>query len=140
MREVECRFRTRRGTVHTVLVSADIIEVNREPHVIGFFLDVTERKRVESELLRTVAREKELGQLRSNFVSMVSHEFRTPLGIIQSSAEILEDYLEQLERSAKTICNQSVRIPAAWLRPWRKCSSPEVSIRARLNSSLRRWT
>jgi signal transduction histidine kinase len=28
---------------------------------------------------------------------MVSHEFRTPLGIIQSSAEILEDYLDQLE-------------------------------------------
>jgi signal transduction histidine kinase len=27
----------------------------------------------------------------------VSHEFRTPLGIIQSSAEILYDYLEQLE-------------------------------------------
>ena len=48
-------------------------------------------------MLRTLAREKELGQLRSNFVSMVSHEFRTPLGVIQSSAEILEDYLDRLE-------------------------------------------
>jgi signal transduction histidine kinase len=43
-----------------------------------------------------LAREKELGQLRSNFVSMVSHEFRTPLGIIQSSAEILEEYFDRL--------------------------------------------
>src|SRR5262249_52952859 len=51
--------------------------------------DITVRKQAESELLQTLAREKELGQLRSNFVSMVSHEFRTPLGIIQSSAEIL---------------------------------------------------
>jgi PAS domain S-box-containing protein len=109
VREVECRFRTRRGTIHSVLVSADIVEVNREPHVIGFFLDVTERKRVESELLRTVAREKELGQLRSNFVSMVSHEFRTPLGIIQSSAEILEDYLEQLEPAEREDHLQSIR-------------------------------
>jgi signal transduction histidine kinase len=41
-------------------------------------------KRAETELLRTVAREKELSQLRSNFVAMVSREFRTPLGIIQS--------------------------------------------------------
>jgi PAS domain S-box-containing protein len=81
LREVECQFRTRRGTLHTVLVSADIVEVNREQHMLGFFVDITERKRVENELLRTVAREKELGQLRSNFVSMVSHEFRTPLGI-----------------------------------------------------------
>jgi len=58
--------------------------------------DITQRKQAEAELLRTLAREKELSQLRSNFVSMVSHEFRTPLGIIQSSAEILEDYLERL--------------------------------------------
>jgi signal transduction histidine kinase len=56
-----------------------------------------ERKRAEAELLRTLAREKELGQLKSTFVSMVSHEFRTPLGIIQSSAEILHDYFSQLD-------------------------------------------
>src|SRR6185436_5077750 len=36
--------------------------------------------------------EKELSKLKSNFVSMVSHEFRTPLGIIQSSAELLRDF------------------------------------------------
>jgi len=47
--------------------------------------------------------------LRSNFVSMVSHEFRTPLGIIQSSAEILEDYLEQLEPIERNDHLQSIR-------------------------------
>lgn len=59
--------------------------------------DITDRKNAEAELIKSVAREKELGQLKSNFVSMVSHEFRTPLGIIMSSAEILRDYLEQME-------------------------------------------
>jgi PAS domain S-box-containing protein len=59
--------------------------------------DITERKQAETELLKALAREKELGQLKSSFVSMVSHEFRTPLGIIMSSAEILQDYLDQLE-------------------------------------------
>ncbi len=59
--------------------------------------DISERKQAEAELLRALAREKELSALKSNFVSMVSHEFRTPLGIIMSSAEILGDYLEQLE-------------------------------------------
>src|ERR1700726_660995 len=77
--------------------------------MLGFFADITERKRAENELLRTVAREKELGQLRSNFVSMVSHEFRTPLGIIQSSAEILEDYLDQLEPAERKDHLQSIR-------------------------------
>jgi len=58
--------------------------------------DISERKRVEAELLRALAREKELSQLKSNFVSLVSHEFRTPLGVISSSAEILRDYLVDL--------------------------------------------
>jgi PAS domain S-box-containing protein len=59
--------------------------------------DITHRKQAEAELLRSLAREKELGQLKTNFVTTVSHEFRTPLGIIMSSAEILRDYLERLE-------------------------------------------
>ena len=77
--------------------------------------DITQRKQAEAELVRTLAREKELGQLRSKFVSMVSHEFRTPLGIIQSSAEILKDYLEQLEPSERedhlqSICHNTRRM------------------------------
>jgi signal transduction histidine kinase len=60
-------------------------------------------------LVRTLAREKDLGQLRSKFVSMVSHEFRTPLGIIQSSAEILEDYLDQLEPAERKDHLESIR-------------------------------
>jgi PAS domain S-box-containing protein len=71
--------------------------------------DITQRKLAEAELVRTLAREKELGQLRSKFVSMVSHEFRTPLGIIQSSAEILEDYLDQSEPAERKDHLQSIR-------------------------------
>jgi PAS domain S-box-containing protein len=108
VREFECKARNHRG-VGTLLVSADIIEINREPHVIASCLDITQRKLAEAELLRTLAREKELGQLRSNFVSMVSHEFRTPLGIIQSSAEILEDYLDQLNPDERKDHLQSIR-------------------------------
>jgi signal transduction histidine kinase len=60
-------------------------------------LDITQRKRAEVELLKTLEREKELSQLKSNFVSMVSHEFRTPLGIIQSSAELLRDFHHRMQ-------------------------------------------
>jgi PAS domain S-box-containing protein len=109
VREIEVRARSQRGTVHTLLLSAESIEINREPHLLIFALDITERKRAEAELFRALAREKELGRLRSEFVAMVSHEFRTPLGIIQSSAEILGDYLERLKPSEREDHLQSIR-------------------------------
>jgi PAS domain S-box-containing protein len=71
--------------------------------------NISERKQAEAELLKSLAREKELGQLKSNFVSMVSHEFRTPLGVIMSSAEILENYLDQLEPEERREQLQSIR-------------------------------
>jgi signal transduction histidine kinase len=64
--------------------------------VRGSVFDISARKAAEEELLRAYQREKELGELKSSFVSMVSHEFRTPLGIIHSSAEILERYFDRL--------------------------------------------
>jgi signal transduction histidine kinase len=74
----------------------------------AFITDISERKHAEAELLKSLEREKELGQFKSNFVSMVSHEFRTPLGIIQSSAEILRDYFEQLEADERCEQLQSI--------------------------------
>ena len=44
----------------------------------------------EEKTRQALAREQELNQLKSNFVAMVSHEFRTPMTIIRSSVEILE--------------------------------------------------
>jgi PAS domain S-box-containing protein len=73
------------------------IELNGRHFIQAIVNDISERKRAEAELQRALAHERELSQLKSNFVSMVSHEFRTPLGIIMSSAEILKDYLETLE-------------------------------------------
>jgi signal transduction histidine kinase len=74
--------------------------------ILSVGIDITDRKRVEAELLHNYAREKELNELKSRFVAMVSHEFRTPLAIITSSAEILDAYLDRLppdERRANLI-------------------------------------
>ncbi len=96
IRQKECRWRNRHGQLFTVLLSAETITLDNSPHVLLLALDITHRKRAEVELLKTLEREKELSQLKSNFVSMVSHEFRTPLGIIQSSAELLSDFYDKM--------------------------------------------
>lgn len=46
----------------------------------------------EAEILKALEKERELGELKSRFIAMVSHEFRTPLTTIQSAAELLEYY------------------------------------------------
>lgn len=51
-----------------------------------------QRKQAEGEIRKALEKEKELTELKSRFISMTSHEFRTPLTTIQSSAELLENY------------------------------------------------
>lgn len=61
--------------------------------------EITERQAAEkalrasqTELEEALEKEKELNMLKSRFVSMASHEFRTPLSTILSSTELLEAY------------------------------------------------
>lgn len=49
------------------------------------------------ELREALERERKLGLVKSDFVSLVSHEFRTPLGVIMSAAEVLMRYFDRLE-------------------------------------------
>ncbi|WP_052731319.1 two-component regulator propeller domain-containing protein [Spirosoma radiotolerans] len=61
---------------------------------IGIASDVTSQKEKEFVLQQSLLREQELNHLKSQFVSTASHEFRTPLTTIQSSAELIKMYLD----------------------------------------------
>lgn len=54
--------------------------------------EVDERLEAEARLRETLQKEKELGELKSRFVSLVSHEFRTPLTTVMSSADLIAAY------------------------------------------------
>jgi len=64
--------------------------------VIWTFLDITGRKKSETEIREALEQQQALNELRSRFVAMTSHEFRTPLAAILSAEELLRHYGDRL--------------------------------------------
>lgn len=59
--------------------------------------EVSIRKRAEEDAKKALDRERELNELKSKFVSIASHEFRTPLTTILSSASLIKQYSRRSE-------------------------------------------
>lgn len=84
------------GDVRWLEISGVVFEWQGAPATLNFLTDVTLRRQVEQEVRSALARERELSELKSRFVAVASHEFRTPLAAILSSVELLDDYGERL--------------------------------------------
>jgi PAS domain S-box-containing protein len=69
--------------------------------VVCSLRDITARKQVERQLRGNLEQEHELSQLKSRFITTVSHEFRTPLAVIQASTDLLKHYSDRLTEEHK---------------------------------------
>ncbi|QNL52584.1 PAS domain-containing sensor histidine kinase [Olivibacter sp. SDN3] len=56
---------------------------------------ISELEEAKEDVSLSLEKEKDLNQLKSRFVSMASHEFRTPLSSVQLSASLIERYLDK---------------------------------------------
>lgn len=74
----------------------------------AFIRDITQRKQAEDEIRISLERQRELNQLKSRFVSMASHEFRTPLATIQSSAELVKLYAQRMPEDERQSLLQAI--------------------------------
>jgi PAS domain S-box-containing protein len=78
-----------------------VVDITRQIH----FQEELEAKVIErtQELTESLSREKELNEMKSHFVSMASHEFRTPLSTILSSSSLLEMYTQSDQQEKRMV-------------------------------------
>jgi len=83
------------GLAEQVAIGIRQAELLQEVQILNTDLERQVEERT-SKLQEALVKEKELGEMKSRFVSMASHEFRTPLAIIQASSDLLKHYNHKL--------------------------------------------
>ncbi len=79
-----------------------IVDENNQPlEIQGVGRDITRQKQSEEVLRQALTREMEVNEMRARFISMASHDLRTPLAIIQASIDLLSQYGDRLSPERK---------------------------------------
>ncbi|MGF1559667.1 MAG: PAS domain S-box protein [Flavobacteriaceae bacterium] len=103
--EFESVHQRKDGSRYPVEIHLQLSGFGNKDVFLAIILDITERKNYTEKLERTVekrteeltkalAKEKELNELKTRFLSLVSHEFKTPLSSILTSITLLSKYTE----------------------------------------------
>ncbi len=114
--DFETAHQRKDGTSYPVEVHLQLSQVGEQKSFVAIILDISERKNYTEILEKKVAErtiqlsealaiEKELNELKTRFLSLVSHEFKTPLSSILTSITLLGKYTqtEQQEKRDKHV-------------------------------------
>ena len=88
---LEAQFRGKNGKILDGLMSANIIELEGVPHILSVTRDITERKKIERDIIYAKEKAEESDRLKSAFLANMSHEIRTPMNGILGFAELLKE-------------------------------------------------
>jgi len=84
-----------------VLRQRDELEITVEERTLVLQEALRKLEHSQEELTGLLEREKEISDIKSRFVSMASHEFRTPLSTVLSSAELIGQYRQAEEQQKR---------------------------------------
>lgn len=114
--ELSCQFEHRvifaDGTYGTILVYHSAIrdEAGKVIKSFGINLDITQRKKVEQELMANETRLRDLNASKDKFFSIIAHDLRSPFSIIVGLSELLTEQgskmpVDELKQNLKILYN-----------------------------------
>lgn len=104
-------------SIHLLIAASPLL--GEQGQVTGSFAaisDITLQKQAELALRAALDKEKELNELKSRFVSMASHEFRTPLSTIFALTESLVAYRSQMTEAQIDQRLEKVQLQISYLK------------------------
>ena len=110
---LESVFLCKDGTTKTSLMSAALIKINSEPHILSITRNISDRKVIENELKAAKDKAEESDRLKSSFLQNMSHEVRTPLNAIVGFSELMvkpNQAPEKLKKYSETISESSNKL------------------------------
>ncbi len=114
LKDYEILLLDKDGTQRDCAVTAQILldKKDNKPHVYGIMRDISERKRITSELIQAKEKAEEMSKLKSAFLANMSHELRTPLVGILGFAELLNDMVpdSEIKEMVETILESGERL------------------------------
>jgi len=90
--------------IHVIVKSVSVLdERGKVLHYVMQILDISEIKRVQSELVEALTKAEESDKLKSAFLAQMSHEIRTPLNVILTSIPLIADEISSDDEDLKII-------------------------------------
>lgn len=83
------------------ITASSLVKTDKNNYSIVFVKNITDTKIAREKLRETYEKEKEINKMKSQFVSMASHEFRTPLAGILFTSDFLKKYWNKIPEDAR---------------------------------------
>lgn len=111
--------REKRVAIAEKELAGGVVELRVSPLAEGDFLvlvrDISARRRLEEEIRQALKHERQLSDMKSRFISVASHEFRTPMAAVAGSAELLQHHQDRLTPAKRGELLERIRAGVARL-------------------------
>lgn len=95
---IELEYRNNYYVLFAVPLKSESKKIDR---ILVVETNITSQKKAQQDMENALEKEKQLNELKSRFVSMASHEFRTPLSTILSSVTLIEKYQKETDEEKR---------------------------------------